>query len=142
LKPKYLMNLVVNSRFSIKKKIGSGSFSNVYICEDINDKKEVALKLESAKKNTSLLEFEAKILKLLEKESIKILLIYRKYILKDGFPRLQWSGKEGDFNIMAMDLLGPSLADLFEYCQKKFSLKTVIMLADQMVIKGKCLNKC
>lgn len=32
-----------------------------------------------------------------------------------------------------MDMLGPSLEDLFEVCNKKFSLKTAAMLADQIV---------
>lgn len=49
-------------------------------------------------------------------------------------PRLlRWYGTERNYNILIMDLLGPSLEDLFTYCGHEFSMTTVLMLADQMI---------
>ncbi|EGR29909.1 hypothetical protein IMG5_146270 [Ichthyophthirius multifiliis] len=50
-----------------------------------------------------------------------------------GIPNVRWFGEEGDFNIMVIDILGLNLEDFFTYCNRKFSLKTVLMIADQMI---------
>ncbi|MBA0820885.1 hypothetical protein Goarm_017775, partial [Gossypium armourianum] len=52
-----------------------------------------------------------------------------------GIPSIKWSGVDGEDNALVLDLLGPSLEDLFVYCGRNFSLKTVLMLADQMITR-------
>lgn len=44
----------------------------------------------------------------------------------------RWYGQEKDYNVLVMDLLGPSLEDLFNFCSRRFTMKTVLMLADQV----------
>jgi len=53
-----------------------------------------------------------------------------------GIPNVYWFGVEGDYNVMVMDILGQSLEELFNTCKKKFSYKTTLLLADQMVISS------
>lgn len=50
-----------------------------------------------------------------------------------GVPNVYYFGQEGLHNILVIDLLGPSLEDLFDHCNRRFSIKTVVMVAKQMV---------
>ncbi|RMD44045.1 hypothetical protein DV735_g1156, partial [Chaetothyriales sp. CBS 134920] len=50
-----------------------------------------------------------------------------------GIPHVLWFGQECDYFVLVHELLGPSLEDLFNYCDQKFSLKTVLLIADQTI---------
>ncbi|KAG6423078.1 hypothetical protein SASPL_113462 [Salvia splendens] len=113
------MDNVIGGKFKLGRKIGSGSFGELYLGVNIQTGEEVAVKLESVKTKHPQLHYESKLYMLLQGGT--------------GIPHLKWFGVEGEYNAMAIDLLGPSLEDLFNYCNRKFSLKTVLMLADQLI---------
>ncbi|ESW34555.1 hypothetical protein PHAVU_001G162300 [Phaseolus vulgaris] len=113
------MDHVIGGKFKLGRKIGSGSFGELYIAVNIQTGEEVAIKLEPAKTKHPQLHYESKLYLLLQGGT--------------GIPHLKWFGVEGDYNAMAIDLLGPSLEDLFNYCNRKLTLKTVLMLADQLI---------
>jgi len=54
-------------------------------------------------------------------------------VIDKGIPSVYYCSTEGDYNIMVMDLLGPSLEDLFNLCGRKMSVKSVLILADQLL---------
>lgn len=55
-----------------------------------------------------------------------------------GIPNVYYFGQEGLHNILVIDLLGPSLEDLFDHCNRRFTTKTVVMVAKQMVSGVMC----
>ncbi|XP_077590454.1 casein kinase I-like isoform X1 [Stigmatopora nigra] len=113
------MELRVGNKYRLGRKIGSGSFGDIYLGVDIATGDEVAIKLECVKTKHPQLHIESKFYKMMQGGI--------------GIPSVEWCGAEGDYNVMVMELLGPSLEDLFNFCSRKFSLKTVLLLADQMI---------
>eukprot|EP01132_Coremiostelium_polycephalum_P000467 gene467-591_t len=113
------MDLRIAGKYRMGRKIGGGSFGEIFLGTNITTNEEVAIKLEPAKAVHPQLLFESK--------------LYKIFAGGIGIPSVKWFGFDGDYNIMVMDLLGPSLEDLFNYCGRKFSLKTVLMLGDQML---------
>ncbi|XP_057748129.1 casein kinase 1-like protein 12 [Arachis stenosperma] len=109
----------VGNKFRLGRKIGSGSFGEIYLGTNIQTNEEVAIKLENVKTKHPQLLYESKLYRILQGGT--------------GIPNVRWFGVEGDYNVLVMDLLGPSLEDLFNFCSRKLSLKTVLMLADQMI---------
>ncbi len=120
------MDLRVNKKYRLSRKIGSGSFGDIYLGVNVTTGEEVAIKLESVKTKHPQLLYESK--------------IYRILYGGIGIPNVRWFGVEGDYNVMVLDLLGPSLEDLFNYCGRRFNLKTVLMLAQQLLSRLEFLH--
>jgi serine/threonine protein kinase len=104
---------LVNSRFQIVKKLGSGSFGTVYKGLDRTTNTFVAIKIDDEEHTRHENEIQ----------------VFRKLQKSIGFPKVFWDGLHGDRNVIVMEQLGYNLDELFDFCGKKFSLKTTIMIA-------------
>ena len=115
---KRTVEIRVGGRYRLGKKIGTGAFGEIFEGTDIFDNSAVAIKLEHNSVKYPQLLFEAKLL---------------KSIPSTGIPVMHWFGIAGEYNAMVMDLLGQNLEDLYNYCAKNFTLKTIIMIIIQMI---------
>lgn len=112
-------DFIINNTYQCLKKLSSGSFGTVYSGINIQTKEEVAIKVEKIQNEEMRSVFrEVQFLKRLE--NIK------------GVPKVYWSGSIGQYDIMVLTLLGKDLASFLKIYHK-FSLKTVILLADQIL---------
>lgn len=112
------VDIRVGGKYRICKKIGEGSFNEIYQGSDIFDNSEVAIKLEHNSIKYPQLLFESRLL---------------KTIPGIGIPKVYWAGISGEYNVMVFELLGNNLEELFQNCEKQFSLKTVLMITIQIL---------
>ena len=114
-----LISHVINDRFIIRKHLGGGSFGDVYEAEDMETQQIVALKFETGAATNPQLPNEYKCYRTLEHSS-NVAKVYGLFDYQKS-------------RVLAMDKMGPSLENLFKKCNKKFSLKTTLMIADQLL---------
>ncbi|CAG5102155.1 Oidioi.mRNA.OKI2018_I69.chr1.g168.t2.cds [Oikopleura dioica] len=125
-----LKDKVLEDRFRTVRLIGTGSFGEIYLGADLSrdsNSVDVAIKVEP-KRLRGQLKFESHVYEILRSEN--------------GFPHLRKFGEDNilSVNYLAMDLLGPTVEDLFNFCDKSFSLKTILMLIEQLLCRLECIH--
>ncbi|OZJ04458.1 Casein kinase I 1 [Bifiguratus adelaidae] len=118
---------VVGVHYRAIRKIGEGSFGIIYEGTNLLNNQQVAIKFEPRKSDAPQLRDEYRTYKILQGSV--------------GIPNAYYFGQEGMYNILVLDLLGPSLEDLFDMCGRKFSIKTVVMVAKQMLSRVQTIHE-
>ncbi|KAH8989212.1 kinase-like domain-containing protein [Lactarius hatsudake] len=117
---------IVGVHYRVGKKIGEGSFGVIFEGVNLLNSQSVAIKFEPRKAEAPQLRDECR--------------SYRILAGCTGIPQIYHFGQEGLHNILVIDLLGPSLEDLFDMCGRKFSIKTVCMAARQMITRVQTIH--
>ncbi|EMD88485.1 hypothetical protein COCHEDRAFT_1109643 [Bipolaris maydis C5] len=118
---------VVGIRYGVGKRIGEGSFGTVFEGVNLLNQHHVAIKFESHKSNTPQLPNEYR--------------AYKALVGCPGIPNAYYFGREGLHNMLVIDLLSPSLEDLFQQCKRRFTIKTVVMIAKQMLSRIQTIHE-
>lgn len=139
-----ILSTTINDRFEIIKRLGSGSFGEVFLAKDRRTNLFCALKTERKDCQYPQLHIEQQIF--LRMQNCKLVFLRSDQcgvfaILDIGFPSIFSLMEEKDYLILAMDLLGPSIEDLLNFCQRKFSPKTVLMLMDQALTRIQMMHE-
>jgi len=115
----YEIQICDQYKLNTRERIGRGAFGDIFLGKHVKTNEKVAIKVERVDTEYPQLFYEAK--------------IYMYLHGGVGIPNLLWCGIQKNYNILIMELLGKSLEDLLNLCQRKFQLKTVLMIADQIL---------
>ena len=123
---------MINNIYSIVKMLGFGAFGEIHLAYDMSLKVMRAIKFEPTSHKNPQLKHEYTVLEQLNKVENNMINMNQDLIL--GIPKVYYFDRhENKYNYLVMDLLGPSLSDLFQLKEKIFSLETVLLIGIQML---------
>ena len=120
--------ILINDTYIVGDRLGKGSFGEVYIGKHKWTNRPVAIKLEPLDARNRILEHEYKVYK-------------DVYNPNAGIGQCHFYGIEGEYAVLVVDLLGRSLGVLLRDCKGHFSLKTTLMIGDQMISRLEYLHE-
>jgi casein kinase 1 len=128
----YKNSNLVSSEYEIIKKLGSGSFGEVFLTKILETNEYVASKIEEkGEKNNSKIPEEYKIYRILEMKG-----------LTKGVPKVYSIYETPKFNVLVMELLGDNLDSIFNNFNKKFGLGTVLKLGIEILNIIEKIHNC
>ncbi|XP_047471992.1 casein kinase I-like isoform X3 [Penaeus chinensis] len=132
------LELFVGPNFRVGKKIGCGNFGELRLGKNLYNNEHVAIKLEPIKAKAPQLHLEYRFYRMLDavgenEKQREDSVDEEKVIDVEGIPKIYYFGVCGKYNALVMELLGPSLEDLFDMCGRRFTLKTVLLIAIQLL---------
>jgi len=113
---------ILDGRFKVIKKLGSGAFGEIFKVQKKKTGEMYAAKCEKATKHQKnpMLFWESKLIHKMKRSGCVPLL---HYIGTDNsIPSLS-------MHVMVMDILGPSLEDLFQSCKRQMDTKSILLIA-------------
>jgi serine/threonine protein kinase len=111
----------LDARYKLRKKIGEGSFGAIWLSSDLQSDLPIALKIEKSDCPFPQLQHEAKVLKRLQGGP--------------GLPEVLSWGYAQDCVYLAMTLLGPSLEEVASIVGGRLSVKSVLMVGEQVLCR-------
>lgn len=114
---------VVGGVFAVEYKLGAGGFGEVYVGWNTQTGVDVAIKMEPYKSDNLVLKMEAS--------------MYKSLANSASVPMCHWHGidmfNNAIYNVLVLELMGPSLSSLLRICGGNFNQETVLSLAPQII---------